>query len=148
MAEHLETAGPQPGCRLYLFLVGVLGQYSDPMDVEVGASILQAETEWHCARGEQLAQSKGSGSSSCYVILLVVQSLTCVQLFATPQTAARQASLSFTTSQSLIKLLSIESVMPSNPLTLCRPLLLLPSVFPSIRVFSKELALRIRWPKH
>ena len=147
MAEHLETAGPQPGCRLYLFLVGVLGQYSDPMDMEVGASILQAETEWHCARGEQLAQSKGSGSSSCYVIL-VVQSLTCVQLFATPQTAARQASLSSTTSQSLIKLLSIESVMPSNPLTLCRPLLLLPSVFPSIRVFSKELALRIRWPKH
>ena len=59
-----------------------------------------------------------------------------------------QASLSFTTSQSLLKLMSIESVMPSNPLTLCRPCLLLPPIFPSIRVFSNELALCIRWPKY
>ena len=64
-----------------------------------------------------------------------VQSLSCVQLFATPRTAAHQASLSITNSQSLLKLLSIESVMPSNHLILCRPLLLLPSIFPSIRVF-------------
>ena len=77
-----------------------------------------------------------------------VQSLSCVQLFATPWTAAGQTSLSITNSRSLPKLMSIESVMPSNHLILCRPLLLLPSVFPSIRVFSNESALRIRWPKY
>ena len=77
-----------------------------------------------------------------------VQSLSCVRLFATPWTAARQASLSITNSQSLPKLMSFESVMPSNHLILCRPLLLLPSVFPSIAVFSNESALRIRWPKY
>ena len=67
---------------------------------------------------------------------------------ATPWTAARQASLSFTISQSLFRLMSIESVMPSNLLILCRPLILLPSIFPSIRVFSNESALCIRWPKY
>ena len=72
----------------------------------------------------------------------------CVQLFATPWTAAHQASLSTTNSQSLCKLMSIESVMPSNHLILCRPLLLLPSIFPSIRVFSDESVLCIRWPKY
>ena len=77
-----------------------------------------------------------------------VQSLSHVQLFATPWTAGCQASLSITTSQSLLKLITIESVMPSNHLILRRPLLLLPSVFPSIRVFSSEPALRIRWPKY
>ena len=71
-----------------------------------------------------------------------------VRLFATPWTAARQASLSITNSQSLPKLMSIELVMPSNHLILCHPLLLLPSIFPSIRVFSNELVLRIRWPKY
>ena len=77
-----------------------------------------------------------------------VQSLSLVWLFATPWTAARQASLSITNSQSLPKLMSIESVMPSNHLILCRPLLLPPSVLPSIRVFSNESVLRIRWPKY
>ena len=77
-----------------------------------------------------------------------VQSLSRVRLFATPQTAACQASLSITNSQSLPKLMSIEAVMPSNHLILCHPLLLLPSIFPSIRVFSKESALCIRWPKY
>src|SRR5574337_990729 len=76
-----------------------------------------------------------------------VQSLSHVHLFATPWTAARQASLSITNSQRLLKLMSIESVMPSNHLILCCPLLLSPSSFPSIRVFSNESALRIRWPK-
>ena len=79
---------------------------------------------------------------------IVVQSPSRVQLFATPETAARQASLSFTISQSLLRLMSIELVMPSDHLVLCRPLLLLPSIFPSIRVFSNESALRIRWPKY
>ena len=71
-----------------------------------------------------------------------------VRLFATPWTAAHQASLSFTNSQSLLRLSSIESVMLSNHLILCRPLLLLPSIFPSIRVFSIEPVLHIRWPKY
>ena len=80
--------------------------------------------------------------------IVVVQSLSCVQFFATPHTVECQASLSFTISWSLLKLTSIELVMPSNHLTLCRPLLLPPSIFPSIRVFSNESALRIRWPKY
>ena len=82
------------------------------------------------------------------VELSSVQSLSCVQLFATPWTAAHQASLSITNSWSLLKLMAIESVMPSNHLILCRPLLLLPSIFSSIRIFSDESVLRIRWPKY
>ena len=77
-----------------------------------------------------------------------VQSLSHVLLFAAPWTAACQASLTITNSQSLLKLMSIESVMPSNPLILCRPLLLPPSIFPSIRVFSNESVLHIRWPEY
>ena len=81
----------------------------------------------------------------CFIVL---QSLSCVWPSATPWTAAQQASLSFTISQSLIKLMFIELMMPSNHLILCCPLLLLPYIFPSIRVFSNELALLIRWPKY
>ena len=81
-------------------------------------------------------------------IITSVQSLSCVRLFATLWTAASQASLSITYSQSLLKLMSIESVMPSNHLILCRPLLLLPSILPSIWVFSNESVLCIRWPKY
>ena len=77
-----------------------------------------------------------------------VQSLSCVWLFATPWTAAHQASLSITNSWSLTELMSIELVMPSNHLILCCPPLLLPSIFPSIRVFSNESVLHIRWPKY
>ena len=78
---------------------------------------------------------------------VVVQLLRHVQFFETPWTAADQTSLSITYSLSLLKLMSIKSVMPSNHLLLCHPLLLLPSIFPSIRVFSKESVLCIRWPK-
>ena len=78
----------------------------------------------------------------------LVQSLSHVRLFLTPWTAALQASLSITNSQSLLKLMSIGSVIPSNHLILCRPLLPLPSIFPSIRVFSNESVLLIRWPKY
>ena len=77
----------------------------------------------------------------------LVQSFSHVQLFVTPWTAVLHASLSFTNSWSLLKLMSIESVMPSSHLILCRPILLLPSIFPSIRVFSNESVLHIRWPK-
>ena len=77
-----------------------------------------------------------------------VQSLSHVQLLGTPWTATCQTSLSITNSQSLFKFMSIKSVMPFNHLILCHPLLLLPSIFPSIRVFSNESILHIRWPKH
>ena len=91
--------------------------------------------------GNQLKFSEGALPQS-------VQSLSCVRLFATPWTAACQASLSISNSQSLLKLISIMSVMPSNHLILCRSLLLPPSVFASIRVFSNELILHIRWPTY
>ena len=77
-----------------------------------------------------------------------VQSLRCVRFFVNPWTVALHASLSITNSQSLLKLMSIESVMPSNHLILCHPLLLPPSIFPSIRVFPNESVLHIRWPKY
>ena len=77
-----------------------------------------------------------------------VQSLSHIRLFSTPQTAACQASLSITNYQSLLKLISIESVMPSKHLILCHPLFPLPSIFPSIRIFSNESILCIRWPKY
>ena len=90
-------------------------------------------------------------SSASYILTCVqfgsVQSLSCVRLFATPWIVVRQASLSTTNSWSLLKLMSIESVMPSNHLILCRPLFLLPSIFPSMRVFSND-AFHIRWPKY
>ena len=82
------------------------------------------------------------------MLLFIVQLLSHVRLFATSWTAAHQASRSFTTSQSLLKLRSIKSLMPSNHLVLCHPLLLLLSIFPSIRVFSSESILCIRWPKY
>ena len=82
------------------------------------------------------------------VLFSSVQSLSRVRLFATPWTAARQASLSITNSRSSLKIMSIKSVMPSSHLILCRPLLLLPPVPPSIRVFSNESTLRMRWPKY
>ena len=85
---------------------------------------------------------------SSLVQLSSVQSLSCVRLFATPWVAELQVSLSITNSRSLLKLMSIESVMPSNHLILCHHLLLLPSIFPSIRVFSNETTLCMRWPKY
>ena len=84
---------------------------------------------------------------SCNAVYVVVQSLSYIQLFAIPRTAAHQASLSITVSRSLLKLMSIESIMPCNHLIHCLPLLL-PSIFPSFRVFSRKLALHIRWSKY
>ena len=92
--------------------------------------------------------TRGWGNGFWMIQFSSVQSLSCVQLFATPRTKAGQASLSITNSRSPPKPMSIESVMPSNHLILCCPLLLLPSIFSSIRVFSNESALPIRWPKH
>ena len=95
-----------------------------------------------------LAELGSKTMSSTLYQFSSVQSLSHVRLFATPWIAARQASLSITNSQSLPKPMSIVSVRPSNHLILCRPFLLLPSIFPSIRVFSNESALCIRWPKY
>ena len=83
-----------------------------------------------------------------YLLFVVLQSLSHVWLFVNPSTAALQASLSYTISQSFFKLMYIDSVMPPNNLILCHPLLLLPSIFPSITVFSNESVLCIRWPNH
>ena len=102
----------------------------------------------------QVAEHPTSYSShkSCAALIreiyVVFQSLSHVRLFVTPGIAAHQASLSFTISRSLLKLMSIESVMPSNHLIFCCSFSLLPSIFPSIRVFSTESALHIRWPKY
>ena len=99
---------------------------------------------WHATvhGGHKMSQIRLSNSVSS------VQLLSCVRLFETPWTTASQASLSITNSRSLLKLMSIESVMPSHHCILSRPLLLLPSIFPNTRVFSNESALRIRWPKY
>ena len=96
----------------------------------------------------QAAPCCGPFSVSAAAQRIVLQSLSHIPLSATPWTPARQASLSFTISWSLLRLMSIETVMPSNHLILCHPLLLLPSTFPSIRVFSNESALHIRWSKY
>ena len=95
-------------------------------------------------------QGTKSHSLLCPILLLLLlfSHQSYLGLFVTPWTAAHQASLSFTISQSLLRLMSIESVMPSNHLILCHPLLFLPSVFPSIRIFSNESVLHIRWPKY
>ena len=93
------------------------------------------------------AEDKPRNHFCCYLVS-AVQSLSRVRLFATPWTAAHQASLSITNSRSLLKFMSIELVMPSNHLILCCPLLLPPSIFPSVKVFSKELVLHITWSKY
>ena len=100
----------------------------------------------NCHHRKKLTTS--SDKAGKRAVSVSVQSLSCVRLFVTPWTAAHQASLSITNSQSPPKPMSIESVMPSIHLILCPPLLLLPSIFPSIRVFSNESALSIRWPKY
>ena len=101
-----------------------------------------------CVLGTVRATGGTSSAVDQVTVLVTVQSLSHVQLFRTAWTAAHQASLSITNSRSLLKLMSIESVMPSHHLVLCWPLLLPPLIFPSIRVFSDESVLHIRWPKY
>ena len=110
------------------------------IDALIQSTFIQKEEEPKDGRHDHKKCSERPFSS--------VQSLSCVRIFVTPWTAAHQASLSITNSRSFLKLMSIESVMPSNHLILCRPLLLLPSIFPSIRVFSNESVLHIRWQKY
>ena len=113
--------------------------------------ILQAEI-WHrdIPKQYKIKTKKSSlgGARGSYFAEVVIQSLSRVRLFVIPWTGAHQASLPFTISQSLLQLMSIESAITFNHLILCHPLLLLPSIFLSIRVFSNELALYIRWPKY
>ena len=122
----------------YKILFSALKHTLLPPEVVMGNLVLLA-----CKAGRSTWQ--GSYPS---VQFSSIQSLSGVWLFATPWTAARQASLSITNSWSFLELMLIESVMPSNHLILCHPLLLLPSIFPSIRVFSHESVLCIRWPKY
>ena len=123
-----------------------LERITDSMDMNLSKlrEIVKDRGAWHAAV-HRVAKSR-TWLSNCTTSS--VQRLSRVWIFAIPWTAARQASLSITNSQSLLKLMSIELVMPSNHLILCHPLLLLPSIFPSIRVFSKELALCIGWSKY
>ena len=129
---HINTNDPV----LFLFMA----EYYHIVCVCVYTS---SATSWLCSKCAMIAQKYLS-----FLNCVVVQSLSHVRLFATPWTAARQASLSFNISWSLLKFMSIKSVMPANLLILCHPLLLLPSVFPSIKVFSNESVLHIRWPKY
>ena len=111
--------------------------------------MLPLHVSWACLQsGDSQGDISRKGSSWAQHLLCCCSVAQSCPLFATPWTAAHQASLSFTITQSLLKLMSIESVMLSDHLILCRPLLLLPSIFPSIRVFSNESALPIRWPKY
>ena len=118
-------------------------------DSRVRKDILSFVTTWMDLEGIALSEMSDRGRQiTVWYNFSSVQLLSCVPLFATQWNAARQASLTITNSQSLPKPMSIVSVMPSNHLILWRPLLFLPSIFPSIRVVSNESALRIRWPKY
>ena len=120
--------------------------WEDPLEKEMATH--SSTRAWKISWTEEPGGLQSMGSQGVGHDWVVFQSFSCVQLFATPWTAACQASLSFTVSWNLLKLMSIESVMPFNHLILCCPLLFLPSIFPSIRVFSNELALCIRWPNY
>ena len=145
----------KPGLKLNIQQTKIMGA-GPIISWQIDGEKMETVTDFISFRSKITADSDYSHKIKRYLLLerkaltnlVVVESLSHVQLFATPWTAAHQASLSFTSSQSLLILISIESVMPSNHLILCHPLLFLPSIFPSIRVFSNESALHIRWPKY
>ena len=123
----------------------------DPVDCSPPGPSVHGISQARILEWGAIPSSRGSTSPALagrFFQFTSVQSLSHVWLFGTPWTAARQASLSITSSRSPLKLMSIESVMPSSHLILCRPLHLPPSIFPSTEVFSSESALRIRWPKY
>ena len=151
---HLGTTIPKASHRLWAFGSGAYGGRSLPAGpVMLSAQrCLQVQLAFLWNRTPGRVRQDTSSHLPTHRVLghlfTVVRSLSCVQLFVTPWTAARQASLTFTISQSLLELMSVELMMPSNHLILCHPLLLLPSILPRIRVFSSELALCIQWPKY
>ena len=122
---------------MYISLTGAL--WESLLEEWVGSCLLQGPGTKHCRAGMEPSE----GGPIIFIQFTSFQSFSCVRLFVTPWTTACQASLSITNSQSSLKLMSVESVMPSNHLILCHTLLLLPSIFSSIRVFSNESALRI-----
>ena len=133
--------------NMYIYTIHAHGHTPIYTHCFVVQSLIHAQlfaTLWTVAHHAPLS----SLSNESALPISSVQSLSHFRLFATPWTAERQAFLSITISRSLLNLMSIASVMPSNHLILCRPLLLLPSIFPSIRVFSNESVVRIRWPKY
>ena len=137
-----DSPGKKTGAGCHFFLQGIFPtQGSNPclMTLVLAGGFFTTSATWE-------AQLALIGLKS--IQFSSFQVLTRVLLFVTPWTAARQASLSITNAQNLLKLMSIESLMPSNHLILCRSLLLPPSVFPSIRLFSSESVLHIRWPKY
>ena len=117
-------------------------------EIPYGKTSYQLATYFYCGKLVKFVGLFVAAAICTMTQFSSVQLLSHVRLFATSWTAAQQASLSINKSQSLLKLMSIELVMPSNHLILCRPILLPPSIFPSIRVFSNESVLRIRWPKY
>ena len=117
-------------------------------EIPYGKTSYQLATYFYCGKLVKFVGLFVAAASCTMTQFSSVQLLSHVRLFETSWTAAQQASLSINKSQSLLKLMSIELVMPSNHLILCRPILLPPSIFPSIRVFSNESVLRIRWPKY
>ena len=134
----------EAGQRLKLLPRKHTGDSKHPLSTTQEMTLHMDITRWSISKHNNYVLCSRRWKSS----ISSVQLLSRVWLVATPWTTARQASLSITNSQRLLKLMSIESVMPSNHLTLCRPLLLLPSIFPSIRVFSSESVLCIRGPKY
>ena len=132
--QYQDVVGRNQGCWQHLKMLGSVPTSDDYPASNVNSSDYTLILYYWCGKEEVQFGS--------------VQSLSCVRLFVTLWTTAHQASLSITNSQSPPKLMCIESVMPSNHLILCCPLLLLPSIFPSITVFSNELALCMRWPKY
>ena len=149
----VDCIGLKSGCRRLLSLLEVLGGNSLSWLFSYFQRLLPSSkssvTILSDLSSDTDPQSPASTSKDLVITLVVVvQLLSRVRLSATPWTAVYQASLSFTIYQSLLKLMSIESVMPSNHLIFCCPLLVLPSIFPSIRVCSNESALGIRWPKY
>ena len=135
---------------LHIFLTVKLQIWPTDIGVQLPTQIYSfSALIWHCQWSSGQCVSPAFKTKDSYTrMAVVVQSLSCVQLFATPWTAVCQAPLSFSTSQNLLRFMSTESMMLSNHFILCCPLLLLLSMFFSIRVFSSESAVHIRWPKY
>ena len=135
---------------------GGVGETGGVQHLKEAITALCRQRRPHCAdsagfrakQTESASAAPPGGILGDLIVVIVVQSLSRARLFATPWTAAHQTSLSFTISRSLLKLMSIEVVIPPKHLILCHPLLLLSSIFPSIRVFPNESVLCIRWPKY
>ena len=138
--DHLGSTPTRSYCQI---IIKNMSHSNPPQELQ-NSQCFKEIIQVKCKLNYKISPPSSSALTSQYVVVWLFSH---VQLFVTPWTAACKASLSFTISRGMLKLMSTESVMPSNHLLLCHPLLLLPSIFPSIRVFSNGLALFIRWPK-